>query len=102
MRKQRLGRWALAAAVATSAWAGSAPARAQDTKISGRVYADFTDKENKDDATGVKSGDSGVGVDVKRFYVGVSHTFDSVWSASFVSDIGDQGARRYDVFVKKA
>jgi len=102
MRKQVLGRWALAAAVATSVWAGSAPARGEDTKISGRVYADFTDKENKDDATGVKSGDSGVGVDVKRFYVGVSHSFDSVWSANFVSDIGDQGAKRYDLFVKKA
>ncbi len=102
MRMQKLGKWALAAAVATSAWAGSAPARAQDTKITGRVYADFTDKENKDDATGVKSSDSGVGTDVKRFYIGVSHTFDSVWSASFVSDIGDQGTKRYDLFVKKA
>jgi hypothetical protein len=102
MRKQMLGRLALAAAVATSVWAGSAPARAQDTKITGRVYADFTDKENKDDATGVKSGDSGVGTDVKRFYIGVSHTFDSVWSANFVSDIGDQGTKRYDLFVKKA
>jgi hypothetical protein len=102
MRKQMLGRWALAAAVATSVWVGSAPAHAQDTKITGRVYADFTDKENKDDATGVKSGDSGVGTDVKRFYIGVNHTFDSVWSANFVSDIGDQGTKRYDLFVKKA
>lgn len=103
MRKQRLGRLALAAAVATMTWLGAgAAARAQDTKITGRVYADFTDKENKDDGTGVKSSDSGTGTDVKRFYVGISHSFDSVWSASFVSDIGDQGTRRYDVFVKKA
>src|SRR4051812_8013886 len=102
MRKQMLGRMALAAAVATTAWVGTAPARAQDTKITGRVYADFTTKDNKDDATGVKSSDSGVGTDVKRFYVGVNHTFDSVWSATFVSDIGDQGAKRYDLFVKKA
>jgi hypothetical protein len=102
MPKQMLGRLALAAAVATTVWAGSAPARAQDTKVTGRVYADFSDKENKDDATGVKSSDSGTGTDVKRFYVGVSHTFDSVWSATFVSDIGDQGAKRYDLFVKKA
>jgi hypothetical protein len=93
---------ALAAAVATAVWAGSAPAHAQDTKVTGRVYADFSDKENKDDATGVKSSDSGTGTDVKRFYVGVTHTFDSVWSANFTSDIGDQGAKRYDVFVKKA
>ncbi len=102
MRKQMLGRLALVAAVATAMWVGAAPAKAQDTKITGRVYADFTDKENKDDASGNKSADSGTGTDVKRFYVGVSHSFDSVWSANFVSDIGDQGTKRYDLFVKKA
>jgi hypothetical protein len=75
------------------------------TKIGGRVYADFTDKENKDKGrTGgaAKSSDSGEGIDVKRFYFTVTHDFDAVWSAQFQSDIGDQGARRYDVFVKKA
>lgn len=71
------------------------------TKIQGRVFADFTSKENKTDA-GVKSSDSGVGVDVKRFYFTLTHEFDKTWSAQFQSDIGDQGARRYDVFVKKA
>ncbi len=67
-----------------------------------RVYADTSSKQNKDDATGIKSSDSGVGVDVKRTYFTFTHQFDSVWSAQFQSDIGDQGARRYDVFVKKA
>ena len=72
------------------------------TKISGRVFADATSKTNKDEGTGVESSDSGVGIDVKRFYFTVNHDFDAVWSAQFQSDIGDQGARRYDVFVKKA
>lgn len=72
------------------------------TRISGRVFADATTKENKDKATGAKSSDSGVGIDVKRFYFTVNHDFDATWSAQFQSDIGDQGARRYDVFVKKA
>jgi hypothetical protein len=67
-----------------------------------RVYADASTKSNKDQATGVKSADSGVGVDVKRTYFTFTHQFDPVWSAQFQSDIGDQGARRYDVFVKKA
>ena len=57
---------------------------------------------NKDEATGKKSNDSGVGIDVKRTYFTFTHQFDKVWSAQFQSDIGDQGARRYDVFVKKA
>ncbi len=72
------------------------------TTIGGRVYADLTSKDNKDDGTGTKSSDSGVGVDVKRFYFTVNHDFDTTWSAQFQSDIGDQGAKRYDVFVKKA
>jgi hypothetical protein len=78
------------------------PAAFPATKIGGRVFADVTSKQNKDEGTGTKSADSGVGVDVKRFYFTVTHDFDATWSAQFQSDIGDQGARRYDVFVKKA
>jgi hypothetical protein len=80
----------------------AAPAAFPATKIGGRVYADITSKENKDEAVHNKSSDSGVGVDVKRFYFTVTHDFDAVWSAQLQSDNGDQGARRYDVFVKKA
>jgi hypothetical protein len=72
------------------------------TTIGGRLYADLSSKENKDEGTGVKSNDSGVGVDVKRFYFTVTHDFNATWAAQFQTDIGDQGARRYDVFVKKA
>ena len=81
------------------------PAKAADypaNKLGIRVYADASTKENKDDFTGIKSSDSGVGVDVKRTYFTFTHQFDPVWSAQFQSDIGDQGAKRYDVFVKKA
>jgi hypothetical protein len=81
------------------------PAKAADypaNKLGIRVFADISSKENKDDATGKKSSDSGEGVDVKRTYLTYTHVFDKVWSAQFQSDIGDQGARRYDVFVKKA
>jgi len=72
------------------------------TAIGGRVYADATSKENTDEGTGVQSNDSGVGVDVKRFYFTLTHDFNTTWSAQFQTDIGDQGAKRYDVFVKKA
>jgi hypothetical protein len=80
----------------------AAPAAYPVTRIGGRVFADLSTKENKDEATGRKSSDSGVGIDVKRFYFTATHEFDAMWSAQFQSDIGDQGARRYDVFVKKA
>jgi hypothetical protein len=72
------------------------------TTTGGRLYADLSSKEIKDEATGVKSSDSGVGVDVKRFYFTANHDFNATWSALFQSDIGDVGAKRYDVFVKKA
>lgn len=72
------------------------------TTIGGRVYADLSSKDLKDEGTGVKSSDSGVGVDVKRFYFTATHEFNPIWSAQFQSDIGDVGAKRYNVFVKKA
>jgi hypothetical protein len=72
------------------------------TSIGGRVYADATAKTNNDEGTGLESNDSGVGVDVKRFYFTLGHDFDPTWSALFQTDIGDQGNKRYDVYVKKA
>src|ERR1700712_1485444 len=47
------------------------PAKAAEypsSKFGIRVYADASSKENKDQATGIKSSDSGTGVDVKRTY----------------------------------
>lgn len=73
-----------------------------NTKIGIRVFADISDKENKDKGAGTKSSDSGTGVDVKRTYFTLTQDFDAVWSAVFQSDIGDQGTKRYDVFVKNA
>lgn len=77
-------------------------ARAGDVTINGRIFADFTHKTNKDDATGKESSDSGYGTDVKRFYIQVGYKLNDVWSAHVTSDIGDRGTKRYDVFVKHA
>lgn len=79
------------------------PASADDNfSFHGRIYADVTGKENKDKGTNTKSDDSGFGTDVKRVYLEFGYKVDNVWSAHFVSDIGDQGTKRYDIFVKKA
>ncbi len=80
----------------------AAASKYPSSKLGIRIYADASSKTNKDEATGIKSADSGAGVDVKRTYFTFTHEFDSRFSAVFQSDIGDQGARRYDVFVKKA
>lgn len=57
------------------------------TKIGGKIYFDVTSIDAKT-AAGTKVDPSGVGVDVKRFYVQVDHTFDKVWKASIKSDAG--------------
>lgn len=74
------------------------------TKISGKVFADVTRKSNLDlGQTEYKrrAGGNGTGVDVSRFYIGVSHNANAQWGAVFVSDIGDQ-VGKYNIFVKNA
>ncbi len=72
------------------------------TAIGGRVFADLTTRRNRDEGKGTDSNDSGVGVDVTRFYFNVASDLSPVFSAKFTSDIGDQGAKRYDVYVRNA
>lgn len=101
-RASRCSPWLAAGFLALSGLAATAPAQAGEVSITGRIYADFTNFENKDDATGEKDAKSGYGTDVKRFYVQIHYKLDDIWSAHFTSDIGDKGSKRYDVFVKHA
>ncbi len=55
------------------------------TTVTGKLYIDVSDVSAKTDA-GVKQDPSGVGVDVKRFYFGVTHQFDKMWSANINTD----------------
>jgi hypothetical protein len=55
------------------------------TTISGRIYFDFTDVTSKTES-GDKLDASGFGTDVKRFYFGVTHKFDSIWSININTD----------------
>jgi Phosphate-selective porin O and P len=101
-RAGRCSPWLAAGLLALSGLATTAPARAGDVTINGRIYADLTNFDNQDDATGAKSADTGYGTDVKRFYVQIGYKLDDIWSAHFTSDVGDKGTKRYDVFVKHA
>ncbi len=81
---------ALAGPLAAASFAQEAKDETKpETKLSGRVFADFSLKDYR--IGDIKTNDSGYGIDVKRFYAGVAHTFDANWSASFVADIGDKG-----------
>jgi hypothetical protein len=73
-----------------------------DTRLSGKMYFDFTHIDQKNSDTG-KTNASGLGLDVKRFYLQVDHQFDDIWSATLVTDfnyVGNDGET--NLFVKKA
>jgi len=66
-----------------------------DTTIGGLIYTDLTSISTTQDATippakaGTVTGDidpNGFGLDVKRGYFVVNHTFDDVWSANLTTD----------------
>ncbi len=73
-----------------------------DTSVSGRMYADFTHISQDNSDTG-KTDKSGTGLDVKRFYLGIDHRFDDIWSANLTTDfsyVSHDG--QTNLFVKKA
>jgi hypothetical protein len=57
---------------------------ANDTSISGRMYFNFSNINQKNN--GVKQSNNGTGFNIKRFYLGVDHTFDSTFSANLTMD----------------
>jgi len=98
MRKQIL----TAAVIAACAGMSVAAQADEATKLGGKAYIDFTSLNDKD-STGTKTDKSGLGFDVKRFYVGVDHTFDDMWSANVTTDFYKDGNdSKTQVFVKKA
>lgn len=73
-----------------------------DTQVSGKMFFDLTNIDQT--SRGVKTNASGTGFDVKRFYLGVNHKFNDIWSANLTTDFQyvsslDSAA---DIYVKKA
>src|SRR5258706_3200432 len=56
----------------------------ENTTVGGRAFIDLTTLDSK--AAGVKTAASGVGLDVKRFYLILDHTFDDIWSANLTTE----------------
>ena len=71
------------------------------TKIGGKMYWDFTNINSKSNGTSVDP--NGLGFDVKRFYVGIDHSFNDMWSVNFTSDFNYSSSDgNTQVYVKKA
>jgi hypothetical protein len=72
-----------------------------NTSISGRMYWDLSTITNKNN--GVANTSDGTHFDIKRFYIGVDHKFDDVWSANVTTDFTyDSTVGATQVFIKKA
>jgi hypothetical protein len=74
-----------------------------NTSISGRMYYDVTNISNK--ANGVRGPGAGNGTnfDIKRFYIGIDHSFDSMFSANVTTDtVYDSGTGAGQLYLKKA
>ena len=72
-----------------------------DTSVGGKMYIDFTNLNQKD--SGVKTDKSGTGLDVKRFYLSVTHKFDDIWSVNLTTDFNYSSSDgETQLFVKKA
>ncbi len=71
------------------------------SKLGATLFFDLTHRDNT--RNGGKTDDSGIGFDVRRFYLSFDHTFDERWSMNLTSDfkyISSDGET--NVFVKKA
>lgn len=87
-----------AVVMAGAAQADTAPG---GTNLSGTLYADWSylDQTLNGNDTAAK----GYGIDVRRFYLGVDHGFDDIWSANLTTDFNYAKADgETQVFVKKA
>lgn len=86
--------------------AGKAPAAGgwwNKTSVSGRMYYDVTSIENRANGARVAGGGNGINFDIKRFYIGVDHKFDDMFSANVTTDVTyDSGAANGQLYLKKA
>lgn len=73
-----------------------------DTSITGTVFADLTSQAIKDHGV-KKAGTNGMGLDVKRAYIGVNHKFNDTYSANVTTDFQYSSAvGATELYIKKA
>jgi len=73
------------------------------TTISGRMYFDTTNISNTTNGVRGAAGGNGTNFDIKRFYVGIEHTFNEMFSANVTTDTTyDSGTGNGQVYLKKA
>ena len=77
------------------------PSWAENTSISGRMYYNISNISQK--TNDGKVAPSGTGFDIKRFYIGVDHKFNSIYSANVTTDFQYSSAiSATELYLKKA
>ena len=80
---------------------GTAVADVPLPTVGGKIFADLSNLDEKENDTRIAP--SGTGVDVQRFYVIIGEKFDDMWSANITTDASySSGGGPVDVFIKKA
>lgn len=74
---------AVAAVLGAAGW-GTALADVPMPSIGGKIFADVSNIDQKNN--GADTSASGTGIDVKRFYLIINENFDSIWSAKLETD----------------
>ena len=79
----------------------AADSAAEKTTVSAKTFVSLTNIDQKSDA--VKTDANGTGLDVKRFYVGIDHSFGDIWSANVTTDFNYvSNDAQTQVYIKKA
>ncbi|MFT3905525.1 MAG: hypothetical protein QM718_04385 [Steroidobacteraceae bacterium] len=100
MSRKMIG--ALAALGCSAGLAHADTAVTENTTVGGTGFFDLTSLDSRDSSDN-KTVASGVGVDVSRFYLTATHTFDSIWSANITTDFNYSSTTgETQLFVKKA
>jgi len=90
---------AVAAVLGASAW-GVAQAAVPPPTVDGKIFADITNIDQKNNGTDTPA--SGTGADVKRFYLIVNESFNSMWSAKLETDATYNSGQQVDLYMKNA
>ncbi len=90
----------VAKSIVPKGWEGS-------TSVSGRMYWDVSDINQKSNhvvpAATLGTNSNGVGFDIKRFYVGIDHKFNDMFSANLTTDFNYQSSLGQSaIYIKKA
>lgn len=99
--KRNLAAAVIAGMAAMSMTANADNATEEKTTVGGKAFLDLTNIGQ--DSDGIDTAAKGTGIDVKRFYLSVTHSFDDMWSANVTSDFNYvSNDSETQIFIKKA